>query len=147
MLIKEQVTEAMKLAMRAKDKERLGVIRLMLSDFKQVEVDERIELTDERVLAILDKMLKQRRESIRQYTEANRSDLSDKEQFEIEIIQSFMPQPLSEAEVDQIINEAFALSGATSVKDMGKVMAHLKPQLQGRADLAVVGLKVKARLG
>ena len=146
MSIKEQLTEAMKAAMRAQEKERLGVIRLMLSDFKQVEVDERIELTDERALAILDKMLKQRRESIRQYTEAKRNDLADKEQFEIEIIQSFMPQPLSETEIAKIIDEAFELTAATSVKDMGKVMAHLKPQLQGRADLAVVGARVQARL-
>ena len=146
MLIKSQVTEAMKIAMREKDKERLGVLRLMLSDFKQVEVDERIELTDERSLAILDKMVKQRRESIKQYLEANRQDLADKEQFEIDIIQSFMPEPLEGDQVQKLIDEAFELLGATSIKDMSKVMAHLKPQLQGRADLAVVGLQVKTLL-
>lgn len=146
MLIKSQLTEAMKLAMREKDKERLGVLRLILSDFKQIEVDERVEITDERALVILDKMLKQRRESIKQYTQANRMDLADKEEAEINVIQEFMPQPLSEEQVDSVINEAFEMLAATSIKDMGKVMAHLKPLLQGRADLAVVGLKVKERL-
>jgi uncharacterized protein YqeY len=146
MLIKSQVTEAMKLAMREKDKDRLGVLRLILSDFKQIEVDKRIELTDEDCLVILDKMLKQRKESIKQYVQANRQDLADKEQYEIGIIQEFMPQPLEDHEIQALINEAFELVGATSIKDMSKVMAHLKPKLQGRADLAAVGLQVKDRL-
>ncbi len=143
MLIKSQVTESMKDAMRAKDKERLGVIRLILSDFKQEEVDTRIELTDQRCLEIMDGMLKRRRESIRLYSDAKREDLAQKEQFEIEVIQDFMPHPLDEGEVQSMIEGAIAQLSATSIKDMGKVMAHLKPQLQGRADLAVVGLKVK----
>lgn len=146
MLIKSQLTEAMKTAMRAQDKERLSIIRLILSDFKQIEVDERIELTDERSLAILDKMLKQRRESIKQYQDAGRQDLADKEQFEMDVIQSFMPEQLSEDEVKQHIREAVEALGATSIKDMSKVMAHLKPLLQGRADLAAVGLEVKSLL-
>lgn len=143
MLIKSQVTQSMKDAMRAKDKERLGVIRLILSDFKQEEVDTRIELTDQRCLEIMDGMLKRRRESIRLYSDAKREDLAQKEQFEIEVIQDFMPHPLDEGEVQSMIEGAIAQLSATSIKDMGKVMAHLKPQLQGRADLAVVGLKVK----
>lgn len=146
MLIKSQVTEAMKVAMREKDKERLGVLRLILSDFKQFEVDTREELTETQSLVILDKMLKQRRESIKQYLEAKRQDLADKEQFEIAIIQSFMPQALEANELQKLIDEAIESLAATSIKDMSKVMAYLKPQLQGRADLAAVGLQVKSRL-
>lgn len=145
--IKAQITEAMKDAMRAKDKERLGAIRLILADFKRIEVDERIEIDDERALIILDKMLKQRRDSIRQYTDGNRPDLADKEQAEIDVIQGFLPTPLSAEEIDALVAAAIAESGAESVKDMGKVMAIVKPQVQGRADVGAVSQAVKARLG
>lgn len=143
--IKQKVSEAMKLAMREKDKARLAAIRLVLAEFKQVEVDERIDLTDERSLAILDKMLKQRRDSIDQFKSAGRDELAEKEQFEVGVIQYFMPQQMSEEEVDEVINAAFAETGASSMKDMGKVMALLKPKLQGRTDFSKVSIKVKAK--
>lgn len=146
--VKEQITEQMKVAMKAQDKERLAAIRLILAALKQVEVDERIDLTkdDTRSLAILDKMLKQRRDSIEQFTAANRMDLVEKEDFEVGVIKSFMPAQLSEAEIDAEIENALTHTGATSVKDMGKVMGELKPKLQGRADLGSVGAKIKKRL-
>lgn len=144
--IKGQIQEDMKTAMRSHDKERLATIRLILAAVKQREVDERIDLTDEHVLAILDKMLKQRRESITQFEAANRFDLSDKEKAEIEVIQHYLPPQLSEADVDALIDKAVQECGATSTKDMGKVMAILKPQLQGRADIAAVSAKVKQKL-
>lgn len=149
MLIESQLTEAIKIAMREKDMKRLGVLRLILSGFKQVKIDKRIEeLSDEQSLDILGKMLKQRKESITHYLGAQekRQDLADKEQFEIGIIQSFMPQALEADHIQKLIDEAIELFAATSIKDMGKVMAHLKPQLQGRADLTAVGLQVKTRL-
>lgn len=144
--LKDQITEAMKNAMRAKDKERLGVIRLMLSECKRIEVDERIELDDTRVLAILDKMIKQRRDSAKQFTDAGRTELADQENFEITVIQDFMPAALGEAEVAQLVEKAIAESGAESARDMGKVMALLKPQLQGRADIGAVSQIVKSKL-
>jgi len=145
--IKAQITEAMKDAMRAKDKERLGAIRLILADFKRIEVDERIEIDDERALVILDKMLKQRRDSIKQFTDGGRQDLADKEQAEIEVIQSFLPTPLTTAEIDALVAAAISATGAESVKEMGKVMAIVKPQVQGRADVGAVSQAIKARLG
>jgi uncharacterized protein YqeY len=144
--LKGKITEAMKDAMRAKDKERLGAIRLIQADIKRIEVDERIEVDDDRVLLILDKMLKQRRDSIKQFRDANRQDLADKEQAEVDVIQEFMPTPLTAAELEALVAEAVASSGAEAVKDMGKVMAILKPQVQGRADMGAVGQAVKARL-
>ncbi len=145
--IKEQVTEEMKAAMKAQDKERLGVIRLILSEFKRIEVDERIVLDEARELAVLDKMQKQRRDSIEQFTAAGRTELAAKEQFEIDIIQTFMPAALTEQEVQQLVDEAIAQSSAHSMQDMAKVMAILKPKLQGRADMGQVSATVKALLG
>jgi len=145
--LKKQISEAMKEAMRAKAKERLGAIRLILSELKRIEVDERIELDDARVLAVLDKMVKQRRDSIAQYESANRPELAEKEQAEIEVIQTFLPAPLSDAELASMVTAAIAESGAESMRDMGKVMAVLKPQIQGRADVGAVSGLVKAKLG
>jgi len=145
--LKAQITEAMKTAMREKDKSRLGVIRLITAAMKQIEVDERIELDDARVLTILDKMLKQRRESIKQYEAADRQELADQEAFEITIIQEFMPAQLDDAEIDAIIDEAVSATGASSMKDMGKVMGMIKPKLAGRADMGAVSGKIKAKLG
>ena len=144
--LKQRITDDMKACMKAKEKERLGTIRLILSALKQIEVDERIELDGARVLVVLDKMLKQRRESIRQYRDANREDLAIIEEVEILVIQDFLPQALSEQEIDTMIAAAIAESEATSVKDMGKVMGLLKPKMQGCADMAVVGVKIKAAL-
>ncbi|GAB1264776.1 GatB/YqeY domain-containing protein [Aurantivibrio infirmus] len=144
--LKASLTEAMKTAMRAKDKERLGVIRLMLAECKRIEVDERIELPDERVLAILDKMLKQRRDSVTQYEAAGRQELADQEHFEIGVIQEFLPAALSEQELAELVTKAIADSGAESARDMGKVMAIIKPQVQGRADVGAVSQLVKAKL-
>lgn len=144
--LKESITEAMKAAMRAQEKERLVTIRLILSEAKQIEVDERIAIDDTRMLTILDKMLKQRRESVSQFQKAGRQDLVEIEQAEMLIIQSFLPQPLSEAEITQLISEAMAETGAKSVQDMGKVMAILKPKMQGKADMAVVGSLIKQQL-
>lgn len=138
------IKNEMKIAMKSGEKKRLGVIRLMLAAVKQIEVDERIELDDNRVLLILDKMVKQRRESIRQYTDGNRTDLANIEAAEILIIQDFLPQPLTETEIDAMVAQAVADSGATSIKEMGKVMALLKEPMQGRADMSVVSVKIKA---
>ena len=138
--------DEMKKAMKSGEKARLGVIRLMLAAVKQIEVDERIELDDSRVLIVLDKMVKQRRESIRQYTDGNRTDLADIEAAEILIIQDFLPQPLTETEIDAMVAQAVADSGATSIKEMGKVMALLKEPMQGRADMSIVSVKIKAAL-
>src|SRR3990172_4378395 len=135
--LKQRIQEDMKSSMRAQEKARLGAIRLILAAIKQREVDERIELTDELVLQILDKLAKQRRESITQFQKAERQDLVAQEQFELGIIQSYLPAVLSEQEIDNLITKAIASSGAASIKDMGKVMAQLKPQIQGRADAAV----------
>jgi len=144
--LKQRVEEDMKSAMRAKEKERLGVIRLILAALKQREVDERISLDDAQVLAILDKMIKQRRDSFSQYEAAGRAELAAQEAFEIGLIQEYLPVQLSEAEIDVLIAEAITASGAASAKDMGKIMAALKPHVQGRADMGVVGAKIKAML-
>ena len=147
MTLKAQLTEAMKTAMRAQDKARLGVIRLILAAIKQQEVDTRQEQDDIVVLAVLDKMVKQRRESIRQYTEAGRLELAEQEQFEINVIQEYLPQALSDEEVAALVVEAVAATGAASVKDMGKVMAWVKPKAQGRADMGKVSSLIKSSLG
>ncbi len=146
MSLKEQLTDDMKAAMRAREKERLGVIRLALAAIKQQEVDNRIELDDAAVLAVLDKMVKQRRESIRQYTDGGRTDLADQEQAEIVIIQDYLPQALTEDEVQALVAEAVAATNAESVKDMGKVMAWIKPKAQGRADMGKISGLIKAQL-
>jgi len=136
----------MKGAMRAREQKRLDIIRLMLAAIKQYEVDERKEVDDAQVLLLLDKMLKQRRESIAQYEQANRADLLAQEKFEVDFIQTYMPKPLSETEIDQLILAALEKTGAKSVQDMGKLMAEVKPQLQGRADMTLVSAKIKQRL-
>jgi uncharacterized protein YqeY len=141
------IKDEMKVAMKSGDKARLGVIRLILSAIKQIEVDERIVLDDARTLAVLDKMVKQRRESIRQFSDAGRDDLVAIEEAEVLVIQTFLPQALTESEIEQLVAQAVAESGAEAVKDMGKVMALLKPQMQGRADMSVVSNKIKAALG
>ncbi len=147
MALKEQITSDMKESMKSGDKDRLGVIRLILAALKQKEVDERIVLDDAQVLAILEKMLKQRRESVAQFTQGNRPDLVAKEEAEIKVIQGYMPAQLSEAELDALIAEAVAQSGAASVKDMGKVMGLVKPKVAGKADMGAVSAKIKAKLG
>ncbi|MDQ5908507.1 MAG: uncharacterized protein QG599_598 [Pseudomonadota bacterium] len=147
MPLKEQIQDDMKAAMRARDKQRLGTIRLILAAIKQREVDERIELNDAQTFAVLEKMLKQRRESLTQYQSAGREDLAAQESFEIEIIQTYLPTPLSEADLDALIASAMSATGAQSVRDMGKVMALIKDQAQGRADIALVSARVKARFG
>lgn len=136
----------MKTAMKGGDKARLAVIRLMMSAMKQIEVDERIELDDNRVLGILDKMVKQRRESISLFKSGDRNDLAEKEQAEIDVISDYLPQALSEAEVETIINNAISETGAASMKDMGKVMGIVKPQITGRADVGAVSGKIKSLL-
>ncbi len=141
-----RIKEEMKVAMKSGDKDRLGVIRLILAAIKQREVDERIELDDEQVIIVLDKMLKQRRESIKHYQGAGRTDLSEVEEAEIIVIQDYLPQPLTEAEVDAMVGDAVAETGAASIKDMGKVMAVLKPKMQGRADMSAVSGKIKTAL-
>ena len=136
----------MKTAMRAKDKERLGTIRLILAEIKRIEVDERIDLDGPAIIVLLDKMLKQRRDSISQFEQAGRDDLANKEASEIEVIQSFLPAQLSDTEISQLIDDAIAQSGAQSMQDMGKVMGLLKPQLQGRANIGQVSGDIKKRL-
>ena len=146
MSLKNTITEDMKTAMRAKDTARLGTVRLLLSAMKQKEVDERVELTDADVLAIIDKMVKQRRESIAQFEKAARKDLADAEKFELGVLSGYLPQQLGEAEIQKEINSVIAEVGAGGVKDMGKVMAALKSRLAGRADMGKVSTLVKARL-
>lgn len=146
MSLKQQISEDMKTAMRAKDTARLSAIRLLMAAIKQREVDERIELTDADVLAIIDKMMKQRRDSFSQFEAAGRNDLADVEKFEMSVLLGYMPQQLSAAEIDSAIEQAIGASGAASAQDMGKVMAVLKPQLAGRADIGKVSAQVKARL-
>ncbi len=140
------IETAMKAAMRAKDKPTLGTIRLILADIKRIEVDERIDVDNDRVIAVLDKMLKQRRDSIEQYRAASREDLAVIEETEMVVIQTFLPAQLSEQEITDLITAAISASGAESMKDMGKVMGILKPQLQGRADVGAVSGKIKAAL-
>ena len=144
--LKAQINEAMKAAMRAKEKERLGTIRLVLAEIKKVEVDERINPDDTRVISILDKMVKQRRDSIKQFTDAGRNELAAKEESEIEVIQEFLPQPLSQEEIASLIDEAIASTGAASMQDMGKVMGLLKPHMTGRADMGMISGLIKQRL-
>lgn len=144
---KQRINDDVKAAMRSKDKDRLGVLRLIMAAFKQKEVDERIELDDAMVLAIMDKMTKQIRDSIQQFEQAGRDDLVKKEKFELEIIQEYLPTQLIEDEIKQLIAESITESGAESVKDMGKVMSILKPRLQGRADMGQVSALVKQQLG
>ena len=143
--LKQRIQEDMKLALRAQEKQRLGVIRLILAAIKQIEVDERVEVDDTRITQILNKMIKQRRDSIAQYDQAKRDDLADQERLEVGIIQAYLPEPLSEADIDRILSETITKVGATSVKDMGKVMAELKERLQGRADMTQISAKIKAR--
>jgi len=146
MALKAQITEDMKSAMRAKDSERLSAVRLLLAAIKQREVDERIELPDSQILAIIDKMIKQRNDSIEQFKLGNRQDLVEKEQFEIGVLGAYMPAAMSANEVEVAVHEAIASSGATVMADMGKVMALLKPKLAGRVDMAKVSALVKATL-
>ncbi len=144
--LKTRLTDAIKDAMRAQDKPRLMTLRLALSDIKRVEIDERIEVDDARFLLILDKMIKQRRDSFRQFSDAGRKDLADVEAAEIVVLQAFMPSPLSEAEVRNLIEQAIIDSGAQGMPDMGKVMTLLRPLVQGRADMALVSQQLKAAL-
>jgi uncharacterized protein len=145
--LKERITDDMKAAMRSGEKERLGVIRMITAAIKQREVDERISLDDAQVLSVLEKMIKQRKESVEQFKAGNRQDLVDKEAAEITLLQGYMPSQLSHAELDALINDAIAATGAASIKDMGKVMAIIKTKAQGRADMGAVGAKIKAKLG
>jgi len=144
--LKKQIQDAVISAMKAGEKKRLAIIRLITSSMKQIEVDERIELDDQRIIVILDKMVKQRRESISQFKAAGRDDLVKQENFEIDIIQEFLPQALGEEEVDDIVNQAIEQTGASSIKDMGKVMGLVKPQIVGRADMGEVSGRIKSLL-
>ncbi|MDH3987758.1 MAG: GatB/YqeY domain-containing protein [Gammaproteobacteria bacterium] len=146
MNLKGQITDDVKTAMKAGDKDRLKVLRLITAALKQVEVDERRELDDADVLGILTKMVKQRRDSITQYTDGNRKDLADIEAAEIEIIGTYLPEQLSDDELDELVDEAIATTGAEGIRDMGKVMGSIKSKAQGKADMGIVGAKVKARL-
>jgi uncharacterized protein YqeY len=146
MALRERVNEDMKAAMKARETERLGALRLLLAAMKQREVDERITLDDAAVVAVIEKMIKQRKDSIAQYEKAARQDLADKERFEIGVIEVYLPQQLSQAEIEAAVNEAIAASGAKSSADMGKVMGIVKPRLAGRADMGRVSALVKAKL-
>ncbi len=147
MTLIERLKDEQKAAMKAKDKPRLGAIRLALSAIKQREVDEKITLNDDDVLAVLTKMVKQRRDSVAQYEAAGRQDLADVEHAEISVLAEFMPQPLTEEEISALMDEAIAATGAASMQDMGKVMGVLKPQIRGRADMGIVSKLVKTKLG
>ena len=147
MTLRAKINEDMKAAMKAREPEKLGAIRLLTAALKQKEVDERIELTDELILAIIEKMLKQRKDSITQFTAGNRLDLVAKEEFEVGVLSAYMPQQLGDAEVMEILNQVIAETGATSAKDMGKVMNALRPKVAGRADMGKLSGMVKARLG
>lgn len=144
---KFQLQEAVKDAMRAREKQKLGALRLIMAEIKRKEVDERCEVDDEAVLTILTKMLKQRRDSFSQFEAAGRQDLADQEQFELDLIAEYLPKALSESEINDLIAEAITEIGATAIKHMGQVMAYLKPKLQGRADMGQVGAQVKQKLG
>lgn len=146
MSLKEQITEDMKNAMRAKETARLGTIRLLLSAMKQREVDERIELTDADVIGVIEKMLKQRRDSIAAYESANRSDLADIEKFEVTVLQTYLPQQLTEAEISTLLEKVVIETGAAGIKDMSKVMAAIKPLVVGVADMGKISGLIKARL-
>jgi uncharacterized protein YqeY len=145
--LKERITGDMKAAMRAGEKERLGVIRMITAAIKQREVDERISLDDAQVIAVLEKMIKQRKESLVQFQAGNRQDLVDKESAEIDLLRTYLPSQLDDAAIDALIADAIAATGAASVKDMGKVMGVIKAKAQGRADMGAVGAKIKAKLG
>jgi uncharacterized protein YqeY len=147
MSLKDRITDDMKAAMRSGEKERLGVIRMITAAIKQREVDERITLDDGQVLSVLEKMIKQRKESLVHFQAGNRQDLVQKEAAEITLLQGYLPSQLSDADLDALITEAVAATGAASIKDMGKVMAIIKAKAQGRADMGVVGAKIKAKLG
>jgi len=145
--LRHRIESDMKAALRAKDKDRLGTLRLVLAAIKQREIDERISLSDSDILGVLEKMIKQRRDSITQFEQAGRNELAEKESAEVTVIQEYLPAALSEAEVDAIITDAITSSGAASLQEMGKIMALVKPRLQGRADMGLVSRKVKAKLG
>jgi uncharacterized protein YqeY len=147
MSLKEKLTEDMKAAMRGGDKERLGVIRLVLAAIKQREVDERIQLDDSQILAVMEKMLKQRKDSVTQYSAASREDLADIERAEMTVIEGYMPAKLGDAEIDTLIDAAIAETGAASARDMGKVVGVVKGKVAGRADMAQVSARIKAKLG
>ncbi len=144
--LKARITDDMKAAMRAKEKERLGVIRMALAAIKQREVDDKIELDDAQVTAVIEKMLKQRRDSIEQFESAGRTELADQEKFEVGVLQEYMPEALSDEEIAAAVDKAIADTGASSIKDMGKLMGMLKPQLQGRADMGAVSGLIKQKL-
>ncbi|MBA4709056.1 GatB/YqeY domain-containing protein [Aquitalea aquatica] len=146
MSLKVRISDDMKSAMKAKDTERLAAIRLLMAAIKQKEVDERIELDDAAIVVVIDKMLKQRRDSISQYEAAQRQDLADKEKAEMAVLMAYMPQQLSETEIDELVAKAVVDSAAASMQDMGKVMGLLRPQLAGRADMALVSARIKAKL-
>ena len=146
MSLKNQITDDMKSAMRSKDSNRLGAIRLILAAIKQKEVDERIELVDADIISIIDKMLKQRRDSIEAFSKAKRKDLVEKEEFELKVLQGYMPEQLTEQEVDKIISNAIESTGANSMKDMGSIMNILKPELSGKTNMADVSQKIKLKL-
>ncbi|MBK1702080.1 GatB/YqeY domain-containing protein [Thiococcus pfennigii] len=146
-MLKQRIQDDMKAAMKAGDKRRLGVIRLILAAIKQREVDERVELDDSQTLAVLDKMVKQRRDSVTQYEQAGREDLAEVERYEIEVCQQYLPEALDEQALADLVAAAITATGAESMKDMGKVMAELRPQVQGRADMGAVSAMVKQRLG
>lgn len=145
--LKSRVTDALKTAMKGGDKNRVAALRLVTAAVKQFEVDERSAPDDAAMLKLLDKMAKQRRESIEQFEAAGRDDLAAKERFELDVLQEFLPEPLSDAELDALIEQAMTDTGAASMKDMGRVMGQLKPKLQGRADMAAVSARIKSRLG
>lgn len=146
-MLKQHIKDDMKSALKAGDKRRLGVVRLILAAIQQREVDERIELDDTQVLAVLDKMVKQRRDSVGQYSAAGREDLAEVERYEIEVCQGYLPQALTEAEIAALIDAAIAATGAAGMKDMSKVMAQIRPQAQGRADMGAISALIKQRLG
>jgi hypothetical protein len=145
-MLKQRIQDDMKAAMKAGEKRKRGILRLILAAIKQREVDERIELDDTQILAVLDKMVKQRRDSIEQYTKAEREDLAEQERFEVGICQEYLPEALGEEELIALVDEAIASTGAASMKDMGRVMGQVKPKAQGRADMGAVSKLVKARL-
>ena len=147
MPLKGQITEDMKSALKAGEKDRLKVVRLILAAIKQIEIDQRIELDDVAVLGVIEKMIKQRRDSVEQFQKGNRKDLADIELAEIVVLDTYLPEQLSDAEVDALIDATIAATGAESIRDMGKVMAQVKSEAAGRADMGAVGAKVKARLG
>ncbi|MCP1289165.1 MULTISPECIES: GatB/YqeY domain-containing protein [Chromobacterium] len=146
MSLKQRISDDMKSAMKARESDKLAAIRLLLAAIKQKEVDERVELDDAGVVAVIDKMLKQRRDSVSQYEAAQRQDLADKEKFEMDVLMAYMPQQLSAGEIDALVAKAVADSGAAGMQDMGKVMGLLRPQLAGRADMAQVSASIKAKL-